>query len=208
MCVGPRLGEQLELIGTRDRDRATATIRSSNDFESRQDNGQPLKRKAGSASPAPGAQSKRSRADEETEVARTSSKRSSGDWPPDNVLDAPPPRKVDEQPTAESSKQQQQISQLDRRKSGVTQEDRRRGQRLFGGLLSTLSQSTANPQQKRRQEIEKRQQERAQTQRIEEEKHRAEKLAQLQHARGIGQVELDEKVVRCSPVIPVLPGRC
>jgi hypothetical protein len=38
-------------------------------------------------------------------------------------------------------------------------EDRKRGQRLFGGLLGTLSQSSSSAAQRRRADIEKKQQE-------------------------------------------------
>ncbi|CZR61380.1 related to nuclear protein SDK3 [Phialocephala subalpina] len=80
----------------------------------------------------------------------------------------------------------------ERRKSSV-QEERKRGQRLFGGLLSTLSQSTPNGQQKRRLEIEKRQQERAKQQKEEDEVRRAEKLAKLKAIRKTEQVKFDEQ---------------
>jgi hypothetical protein len=83
----------------------------------------------------------------------------------------------------------------DRRKN-FSNEEKKRGQRLFGGLLNTLSQTTANSQQKKRLEIERRQQERAQQQRAEDDKRRAEKLAKLNHVRKIQQVKLDEQVVR------------
>lgn len=82
----------------------------------------------------------------------------------------------------------------ERRKSSV-QEERKRGQRLFGGLLSTLSQSTPNGQQKRRLEIEKRQQERAKQQKEEDEVRRAEKLAKLKAIRKTEQVKFDEQTV-------------
>ena len=45
----------------------------------------------------------------------------------------------------------------DRRRSGQM-EERKRGQRLFGALLSTLSQSSSSTAQKRRTDIEKKQQ--------------------------------------------------
>lgn len=83
----------------------------------------------------------------------------------------------------------------ERRKSSV-QEERKRGQRLFGGLLSTLSQSTPNGQQKRRLEIEKRQQERAKQQKEEDEVRRAEKLAKLKAIRKTEQVKFDEQTMR------------
>lgn len=82
----------------------------------------------------------------------------------------------------------------ERRKSSV-QEERKRGQRLFGGLLSTLSQSTPNGQQKRRLEIEKRQQEKAKQQKAEDEVRRAEKLAKLKAIRKVEQVKFDEESV-------------
>jgi len=82
----------------------------------------------------------------------------------------------------------------DRRKSSV-QEERKRGQRLFGGLLSTLSQSTPNGQQKRRLEIEKRQQEKAKQQKAVDEEKRAEKLANLKAIRKAEQIKFDEESV-------------
>ncbi|KAJ5488630.1 hypothetical protein N7539_003520 [Penicillium diatomitis] len=44
------------------------------------------------------------------------------------------------------------------------EEDRKRGQRLFGGLLGTLSQSSSTAAQRRRADIEKRQQEKLKSQ--------------------------------------------
>lgn len=74
-------------------------------------------------------------------------------------------------------------------------EEKKRGKRLFGGLLSTLSQTTTNSQQKRRQEIEKKQQEKAAKQKTEDDKRRAERLAKLDRTRKIEQVRFDEQVV-------------
>ncbi|KAH8770241.1 pinin/SDK/memA/ protein conserved region-domain-containing protein [Hyaloscypha sp. PMI_1271] len=82
-----------------------------------------------------------------------------------------------------------------RRKSSVV-EERKRGQRLFGGLLSTLSQSTPNGQQKRRLEIEKRQQEKAKQQKAADEVRRAEKLANLKAVRKEEQIKFDEESMR------------
>ncbi|RDL34443.1 uncharacterized protein BP5553_07571 [Venustampulla echinocandica] len=82
----------------------------------------------------------------------------------------------------------------DRPKSSA-QEERKRGQRLFGGLLSTLSQTTPNGPQRRRQEIEKRQQEKAKHQKAEDEGRRAEKLASLKAARQAGQIKFNERSV-------------
>lgn len=80
-------------------------------------------------------------------------------------------------------------------------EERRRGQRLFGGLLSTLSQSTPNGQQKRRLEIEKRQAEKAQQQKHDDEMRRAEKLASLKKARRAEQIKFDEESVSSGQTI-------
>ncbi|KAI9049968.1 hypothetical protein LZ554_006115 [Drepanopeziza brunnea f. sp. 'monogermtubi'] len=82
-----------------------------------------------------------------------------------------------------------------RRKSSV-QEEKRRGQRLFGGLLSTLSQSTPNGQQKRRLDIEKRQQEKAKQQKAADEARRREKLADLKTVRKAEQIIYDEAEMR------------
>ena len=81
------------------------------------------------------------------------------------------------------------------RRRNVSQEERKRGQRLFGGLLSTLSQTSTSSQQKKRLEVERRQHERAQQRRIEVDKSKAERLAKLTHQRKIEQVKLDEQVV-------------
>jgi len=81
-----------------------------------------------------------------------------------------------------------------KRRSSV-QEEKKRGQRLFGGLLSTLSQSTPTGQQKRRQDIEKRQAEKAQQQKLDDEVRKAEKLAKLIKIRAIEQTKFIEESV-------------
>ncbi|KAI0013989.1 pinin/SDK/memA/ protein conserved region-domain-containing protein [Xylariaceae sp. FL0662B] len=86
-------------------------------------------------------------------------------------------------------------SGTDRRESAL-QEERKRGKRLFGGLLSTLSQTTSSSQQKRRQEIERRQQAKVHQQKAEDEKHREEKLAKLRAVRKVEQLKFDEQVMR------------
>ena len=85
-------------------------------------------------------------------------------------------------------------SNQERKKSSVV-EEKKRGQRLFGGLLSTLSQSTPNGQQKRRLEIEKRQAEKAQQQKQNDEVQRADKLASLKKIRRAEQIKYDEESV-------------
>ncbi len=75
-------------------------------------------------------------------------------------------------------------------------EEKKRGRRLFGGLLSTLNKSAPSTHQKKRLEIEKRQQERAHQQWVEDDKRRAEKLAKLTSIRKLEQIKFDEQVVR------------
>jgi hypothetical protein len=102
----------------------------------------------------------------------------------------------------------------DRGRRSISEQEKKRGQRLFGGLLSTLSQKPGGggggaggqQQQKRRAEIERRQQERAQQQRAEDDKRRVQKLAKLNRLREIEQVKLEEDVVSpCAPRPPPLP---
>ncbi|KAK2045646.1 hypothetical protein LZ31DRAFT_553144 [Colletotrichum somersetense] len=75
-------------------------------------------------------------------------------------------------------------------------EEKKRGKRLFGGLLSTLSQTNSGSQHKKRREIEQRQHERAQKQRAEDEKRRTEKLARITEARWQEQIKFDEKAMK------------
>ena len=82
------------------------------------------------------------------------------------------------------------------RRQSDAQEERKRGRRLFGGLLSTLSQSASNTQQKKRLEIEMRQQEKARLQKAEDESRRAERLQKLKEVRIREQVKFDEQSVR------------
>ncbi|KAK3302167.1 uncharacterized protein B0T15DRAFT_487392 [Chaetomium strumarium] len=77
----------------------------------------------------------------------------------------------------------------------VSLEEKKRGQRLFGSLVSTISRTTSRPQQQKRLEIERRQQEKAQQRRAEDEKRRAERLEQLKKTRQIEQIKLDEQVM-------------
>lgn len=80
------------------------------------------------------------------------------------------------------------------------QEEKKRGKRLFGGLLSTLSQTTANSHQRKRQEIERRQQEKAHLQRAHDDKLREKKLTKLRAVRRAEQIKFDEQVV-CAGLI-------
>ncbi|KAK0736990.1 pinin/SDK/memA/ protein conserved region-domain-containing protein [Apiosordaria backusii] len=82
-------------------------------------------------------------------------------------------------------------------RKAVTQEERKRGQRLFGGILGTLSGQTgpSNNLHKRRLDIERRQHERAQKQEVEDEKRRQEKVERIRRERMISQIEVDEKIM-------------
>ncbi|KAK2591391.1 hypothetical protein QQS21_010916 [Conoideocrella luteorostrata] len=82
------------------------------------------------------------------------------------------------------------------RRDSALQEEKKRGKRLFGGLLSTLSQTNTNSQHRRRQEIERRQQERLQKQRDEDDQKRAEKLSRIREVRMVEQIEFQEQVMR------------
>lgn len=107
-----------------------------------------------------------------------------------------PPRRPERRDSETSKRESHGILEKDRNsRNSFSQEDKKRGKRLFGGLLSTLSQTTTNSQQKKRQEIEKRQQERATKQRIEDNKRRSEKLVKLERIRNIEQIRFDEQVV-------------
>jgi len=101
--------------------------------------------------------------------------------------------------TTDSIKQQsppqREANEKPSRKSSI-QEEKKRGQRLFGGLLSTLSQSTPNGQQKRRLEIEKRQAEKAKQQKLDDETRKAEKLAKLKAVRQEEQIKFNAESMR------------
>ncbi|KAL2024395.1 hypothetical protein VTK56DRAFT_8206 [Thermocarpiscus australiensis] len=81
-------------------------------------------------------------------------------------------------------------------RKSFSEEEKKRGQRLFGGLLSTLSRTTSGSQQQKRLEIERRQQEKAQQRRAEDDRRRAEKLEKLRRTRQIEQIKLDEQAMR------------
>ncbi|KAK6074426.1 pinin sdk mema domain protein [Seiridium cupressi] len=82
---------------------------------------------------------------------------------------------------------------LDRRQSASV-EEKKRGKRLFGGLLSTLSQTNKSSSQKKRHEIERKQQARVSQQKAEDDKHREERLAKLKAVRRQEQIEWEERV--------------
>ncbi|KAF4121314.1 pinin/SDK/memA/ protein conserved region [Geosmithia morbida] len=87
----------------------------------------------------------------------------------------------------EYPRRQQEETGRRRQQQPASAEDKKRGKRLFGGLMGTLSRTDAdNSRQKRRQEIERRQQERLKRQRLEDDEMRSERLARL------GRVRRDE----------------
>ncbi|KAK6834204.1 hypothetical protein PG987_008898 [Apiospora arundinis] len=88
-----------------------------------------------------------------------------------------------------------QISPAERRLS-ASMEEKKRGKRLFGGLMNTLSQTTTNSQQRRRQEIERRQQEKATQQRAADTKHRDVKLGKIREVRQREQIKFEEQVMK------------
>ncbi|KAK4067755.1 hypothetical protein Trihar35433_6315 [Trichoderma harzianum] len=88
------------------------------------------------------------------------------------------------------------VAAQDRHRQAI-QEEKKRGKRLFGGLMSTLSQtSNTSQQQKRRLEIERRQQDRIQKQKAEDDQKRAEKLEKLHLVRMAEQIVFDEEVMK------------
>lgn len=100
---------------------------------------------------------------------------------------------------------------LDEARARIAQEEKRRGMRLFGGLMGTLKQRPPNPHQQKRLEIEKRQKERLSQQRVVEIEELAEKKARMEEAlaaenakkkaridetRGKESIKWEERVVR------------
>ncbi|KAF4448650.1 hypothetical protein F53441_7959 [Fusarium austroafricanum] len=114
----------------------------------------------------------------------------------DHFREAPsePPQRASSQSRRDSYGDSTGID-VDRRRH-ATQEEKKRGKRLFGGLLSTLSQTTGGTQQKRRMEIERRQQERIRKQSIEVDKLRDEKRMRIIEIRKGEQIIFDEEVMR------------
>lgn len=85
-------------------------------------------------------------------------------------------------------------------RKNVSMEEKKRGRRLFGGLLNTLSQTAPSnkAQQSRRKEIERRQQERVQQQRVEDDRRRTDLLAERRRFRETKQVDFEERMVGLS----------
>lgn len=82
----------------------------------------------------------------------------------------------------------------DRRKNGQL-EERKRGQRLFGALLGTLSQSSSSTAQKRRLDIEKKQQAKLRLQAEEYDEKKKQRLDALMDVRRREQKKYDKQSV-------------
>ena len=81
------------------------------------------------------------------------------------------------------------------RRNSQAQEEKKRGRRLFGGLLNTLSQGNSVTHIKKRQEIEKRQADRAAKAREEDDGRKQEKLEKLKTIRQREAVRFRERTV-------------
>ncbi|KAI2637398.1 hypothetical protein GGS21DRAFT_511382 [Xylaria nigripes] len=75
------------------------------------------------------------------------------------------------------------------------QEEKKRGRRLLGGLMNTLSQANAGSKHKKRQDIERRQQAKTTQERAEEDRLRIQRLSKLAEVRKAEQLKFDEKVM-------------
>lgn len=93
----------------------------------------------------------------------------------------------------------------DRRKSGQL-EERKRGQRLFGALLGTLSQSSSSTANKRRTDIEKKQQAKLKLQAEEHEEQKKQRLESLMAVRRKEQKKYDKQSVRQQPITQTRPS--
>ena len=82
------------------------------------------------------------------------------------------------------------------RKERFEKEEKKRGQRLFGNILGTLSRRDTSETHKKRLEIDRRQQERLRQQREEADRARAEKKAKLREVRLREQIVWEEEVMR------------
>lgn len=91
----------------------------------------------------------------------------------------------------------------DRRKSGQM-EERKRGQRLFGALLGTLSQSSSSTAQKRRTDIEKKQQAKLKLQAEEQDEKKKQRREALMEMRKREQVKYDKQSVRSALVFNII----
>ncbi|KAI1180365.1 pinin/SDK/memA/ protein conserved region-domain-containing protein [Nemania sp. FL0916] len=82
------------------------------------------------------------------------------------------------------------------RREMARQEEKKRGKRLLGGLMNTLSQAGAGVQHRKRQDIERRQQAKSTQQRAEEDRLRMQRLSKLDAVRKVEQLKFDEQVMK------------
>lgn len=87
------------------------------------------------------------------------------------------------------------------RRQSNAQEERKRGRRLFGGILNALTQTPPDAQQKKRLEVEKRQQEKARLQQAKADSQRAQRLAKLKEVRIQEQAKFDEESVSVRTIL-------
>ncbi|KAL9582903.1 MAG: hypothetical protein Q9212_003024 [Teloschistes hypoglaucus] len=92
----------------------------------------------------------------------------------------------------------------DRRSSGQL-EERKRGQRLFGALLGTLSQSSSSTAQKRRTEFEKKQQAKLKEQAEEYDEQKKQRLESIMAARRKEQKKYDKQSTTAEPKLYYKP---
>ncbi|KAL2181628.1 pinin/SDK/memA/ protein conserved region-domain-containing protein [Thermothelomyces heterothallicus CBS 202.75] len=143
-----------------------------------------------------------SRSDEvDNEVKEVSNKPASSRGAQDDARARESPREThgtspDAEPRRSPEAQRPSAASGPPTRRNISLEEKRRGQRLFGGLVNTLSRTTSATQQQRRLEIERRQHEKAQQRRAEDEKRRIEKLERLKKTREIEQVKLDERAMK------------
>lgn len=104
---------------------------------------------------------------------------SHGESSPGHHAMSPPPSRVDRA--------------SERRKSGL--EDRKRGQRLFGALLGTLSQSSSSTAQKRRTDIERKQQAKLKLQADEFDEKKKQRLDAIMKVRQREQKKYEKQSV-------------
>ncbi|KAI1132928.1 pinin/SDK/memA/ protein conserved region-domain-containing protein [Nemania abortiva] len=118
------------------------------------------------------------------------------------VEDAPsksPKRaKVDNEKTDERHEPRPQATKEigTNRREMALQEEKKRGRRLLGGLMNTLSQASAGSQHRKRQDIERRQQAKSTQQRAEEDRLRMQRLSKLEAVRKVEQLKFDEQVMK------------
>ena len=82
-----------------------------------------------------------------------------------------------------------------RRRKSRDIDERKRGKRLFGALLGTLSQNSSSTAQKRRTDIEKKQQEKLKLQAEEDDEKTKQRLQRLVEERREEQKKFDEQTV-------------